>query len=191
MSQLCLAQEPAADALLGRDPFALAAGMMLDQQYPMEAAFKGPLKLAQRLGVDRLDPAAIAELDPEQFADLAATPPAIHRYGRSMAGRIQQMAAVVAAEYGGDTAAIWTTAKTGRELYDRLLALPGWGDMKARIFMALLGKQLGVRPHGWKAAAGDYAKDGYRSVADVVDADSLQKVRDYKQRKKAAAKAQA
>ncbi len=185
---LCIAQDPAADELLAKDPFALAVGMLLDQQYPMEAAFKGPLKLAERLGVDRLDPAAIAAMDPEAFADLAATPPAIHRYGRSMAGRVQQMAAVVASEYDGDAAAIWTTAGSGQELFDRLKALPGWGDMKAQIFVALLGKQLGVTPPGWREAAGAYGEEGAtRSVADVRDPASLLAVRAFKQEQKAAA----
>ena len=183
---LCIAQDPAADELLARDPFSLAVGMTLDQQYPMEAAFKGPLKLVERLGLDRLDPAVVASYDPEQFADLAATPPAIHRYGRSMAGRVQQ----IVDEYDGDISRLWTTARTGQELYDRLVALPGWGDMKARIFIALLGKQLGVRPKGWREAAGAYAEKGStRSVADVTGAESLQAVRDFKKQAKAAAKA--
>src|SRR3954452_21898662 len=191
-AKICIAQDPDADGLLARDPFALAVGMTLDQQYPMEAAFKGPLKLATRLGVDHLDPGLIAAYDPEAFADLAATPPAIHRYGRSMAGRIQQIARVVVDEYGGDISTLWSTAKTGQELYDRLLALPGWGDMKARIFIALLGKQLGVTPKGWREAAGSYGdKDATRSVADVRDPASLLQVRAFKQEAKRAAKAEA
>jgi uncharacterized HhH-GPD family protein len=186
---LRIAQDPEADALLERDPFSLAVGMLLDQQYPMEAAFQGPLKLASRLGVDRLDPAAIAAMDPEAFADLAATPPAIHRYGRSMAGRVQQMAQAVVDGYGGDTASIWTTAGSGEELLARLKALPGWGEMKAKIFVALLGKQLGVQPEGWREAAGAYGEEGStRSVADVTGPDSLQAVRAYKKEQKAAAK---
>jgi len=189
MTALCLAQDPAADALLSRDPFALLVGMLLDQQYPMEHAFRGPHKLADRLGVDRLDPAAIADHDPEAFADLAATPPAIHRYGRSMAGRVQQLAQVVVADYGGDAAAIWTTAPTGEELLRRLKALPGYGEQKARIFLALLGKQLGVTPKGWREAAGAYGEQGSRrSVADVTGPETLLEVRAYKQEAKQAAK---
>jgi len=189
MTALCLAQDPAADALLSRDPFALLVGMLLDQQYPMEHAFRGPQKLADRLGVDRLDPAAIADHDPEAFADLAATPPAIHRYGRSMAGRVQQLAQVVVADYGGDAAAIWTTAPTGEELLRRLKALPGYGEQKARIFLALLGKQLGVTPKGWREAAGAYGEQGSRrSVADVTGPETLLEVRAYKQEAKQAAK---
>lgn len=178
-----------ADALLSGDAFALLLGMMLDQQIPMEKAFAGPRVLATRLGVDRLDPGAIAALDPERLAQIMATPPAVHRYHTSMAGRVQALAAEVAARYDGDASAIWTAARDGADLLARLKALPGFGDQKARIFVALLAKQLGVQPRGWQAAAGDYARTGHRSVADVVDQDSLQKVRDYKKAAKAAAKA--
>jgi uncharacterized HhH-GPD family protein len=178
-----------ADALLDRDPFALLTGMLLDQQFPMERAFAGPQKIAERLGVDRLDPAVVAGLDPEEFAALCATPPAVHRYPGSMAGRIQALARVVVEEYGGDTACLWTGADTGAELFRRLRALPGFGDAKARIFVALLAKQRGVRPAGWEDAAGAYAETGaFRSVADVVDAASLAEVRAFKQLQKQAAK---
>ncbi|MBD3784100.1 MAG: Fe-S cluster assembly protein HesB [Micrococcales bacterium] len=190
MAALTIAQDPAADQVLSEDPFALLVGMLLDQQFPMERAFAGPAKVLERFGT--LDPAAVAAADPEAFADLCATPPAVHRYGRSMAGRIQALAAVVRDEYGGDAATLWSTAATGRELVARVRALPGFGDQKARIFAALLGKQLGVRPEGWEEACGAYAEPGsFRSVADVVDPDSLQKVRDFKKAAKAAAKAQA
>jgi uncharacterized HhH-GPD family protein len=190
MPSLCLAQDPVADALLERDPFALVVGMTLDQQYPMEHAFRGAQKLVERLGGDRLDLAQIAGYDPVAFADLAATPPAIHRYGRSMAARVQQLAQVFLDEYDGDPAQLWTTARTGEELVRRLQALPGWGEMKAQIFTALLGKQLGVRPKGWREAAGAYGEaKATRSVADVTSAESLQKVRAFKQEQKAAAKA--
>ncbi len=186
-AQLTIAGDPAADELLSSDPFALLTGMLLDQQFPMERAFAGPLKVAQRFG--SLDPAAIAGADPEAFADLCATPPAVHRYGRSMAGRIQALARVVVDEYDGDTASIWQGAGTGAQLLSRLRALPGFGEQKAKIFLALLAKQLDVAPPGWAAAAGDYAQAGYRSVADVVDAESLQQVREFKKAAKAAAKA--
>lgn len=176
-----------ADRVLSEDPFALVTGMLLDQQFPMERAFAGPAKILERFGT--LDPAAIADADPEEFADLCATPPAIHRYGRSMAGRVQALAALVVEEYAGDASRIWTEAASGADLLKRVQALPGFGAQKAKIFVALLAKQLGVRPDGWEQAAGDYALEGYRSVADVVDPESLQKVRDYKKQKKAAAKA--
>jgi uncharacterized HhH-GPD family protein len=182
-----IAQDPAADKVLSDDAFALLTGMLLDQQFPMERAFAGPAKILERFGT--LSPEQIAAADPEAFADLCATPPAIHRYGRSMAGRVQALAAQVVEEYGGDAARIWTEADSGAELMRRLQALPGFGKQKAQIFTALVAKQLAVRPAGWEQAAGDYALDGYRSVADVVDGVSLQKVREFKQAKKAAAKA--
>jgi uncharacterized HhH-GPD family protein len=187
MADLTITQDPAADRVLSEDPFALLVGMLLDQQFPMERAFAGPAKVLDRFGT--LDPAEIAAAEPEGFADLCATPPAVHRYGRSMAGRIQALATVVRDDYDGDAASLWATAGTGGELVARLKALPGFGDQKARIFTALLAKQLGVRPEGWKAACGDYAEPGYRSVADVVDPASLQKVRDHKKQVKEAAKA--
>lgn len=186
MANLQIAQDPVADELLSTDAFALVTGMLLDQQFPMERAFAGPAKVAERFG--SLDPEAIAAADPEAFADLCATPPAVHRYGRSMAGRIQELARVVVADYDGDTASIWTTAKTGKELFDRIRALPGFGEQKAKIFTALLAKQLDVKPTGWTTVTGDYGKKGYRSVADVVDGDSLIKVREFKKAAKAAAK---
>jgi uncharacterized HhH-GPD family protein len=187
---IAITGEPAADALLDRDAFALLAGMLLDQQFPMERAFAGPQKIAQRLGVDHLDPAFIAAQDPEAFAAMCATPPAVHRYPGSMAARLQSLAALIVEQYDGDTSSLWTGAPTGVELLARLRALPGFGDAKARIFVALLGKQRGVRPPGWQEAAGAYADTGcYRSVADVVDADSLAKVRAFKQEQKRAAKA--
>jgi uncharacterized HhH-GPD family protein len=188
--QLTIAQDPTADRVLSEDPFALLVGMLLDQQYPMEHAFAGPSKILARFG--SLDPGRIATADPDAFADLCATPPAIHRYGRSMARRVQALAALVGESYGGDAATIWTTAGSAAELVSRLKALPGFGDQKARIFAALLGKQLGVRPDGWREAIGPYAEEGsYRSVADVVDAESLQKVRAFKKEQKAAAQADA
>ena len=174
-----------ADKVLSDDPFALLLGMLLDQQFPMERAFAGPAKILDRFGT--LEPAAIAAADPEKFAELCATPPAIHRYGRSMAGRAQELATQVVELYGGDASRIWTGASSGADLVKRVMALPGFGKQKAQIFTALIAKQVGVRPEGWEQAVGDYSLEGYRSVADVVDADSLQKVRDYKKQKKAAA----
>lgn len=189
-ASITIAQDRDADRVLSEDPFALITGMLLDQQFPMESAFAGPAKILTRFGT--LDPAAIAAAEPEAFADLCSTPPAVHRYGRSMAGRVQQLASVVNEEYGGDVAAIWTTADSTAELVKRLKALPGFGDQKARIFAALLGKQLGIRHDGWREAIGPYAEDGsFRSVADVVDEASLQKVRSFKKEAKAAAKAAA
>lgn len=176
-----------ADAVLTDDPFALLIGMLLDQQYPMEHAFRGPAKILERFGT--LDPARIADADPEEFAALCATPPAVHRFPGSMATRIQAVAREVVEQYDGDTARLWTEAGTGADLVKRVMALPGFGRQKAQIFAALVAKQLGVRPDGWEQAVGDYSLDGYRSVADVVDEGSLAKVRAYKKEKKAAARA--
>jgi uncharacterized HhH-GPD family protein len=181
--------DPEADRVLTDDSFALLVGMMLDQQYPMEHAFRGPAKVLDRFG--SLDPARIAAADPKEFAALCSTPPAVHRFPGSMAARLQALAAIVEDRYGGRTERLWTEAATGKELLARVMELPGFGKQKAQIFVALLAKQLGVRPDGWEAAVDAYAEDGYRSVADVVDEASLQKVRDYKKQKKAAARAQA
>ncbi|MCR6032052.1 Fe-S cluster assembly protein HesB [Nocardioides sp. zg-579] len=179
--------DEAADRVLAEDPFALVVGMMLDQQYPMEHAFRGPAKVLERFGT--LDPARIAAADPEEFASVCATPPAIHRFPGSMAARLQELAALVQERYDGHAERLWTEAASGKDLLKRVQALPGFGKQKAQIFVALLAKQLDVRPEGWEQAVGDYALEGYRSVADVVDGDSLQKVRDFKKAAKAAAKA--
>jgi uncharacterized HhH-GPD family protein len=191
MPTLQLVQDPAADALLESNPFALLVGMFLDQQIPMEVAFAGPKKLADRMG--RLDASDIAAYDPDAFVALCSERPAVHRFPGSMAKRLQVLAQTLVDEYDGDTAALWTAGEPdGAEVLRRLKALPGFGDQKAKIFLALLGKQYGVRPTGWRQAAGDYGKAGtHMSVADVVDTGSLEKVRSYKKQAKAAAKAKA
>ena len=186
---LRLAQDPDADALLTNDPRALLMGMLLDQQFPLEWAFRAPWRLAQRMERTSLDAAEIADHDPEAFVKLMAGPPALHRYPASMAVRVQALCRVVVERYGGDAAALWRTAGTGRELLARLRALPGFGEQKARIFVALLGKQLGVRPEGWREVAGPYGEDGSRrSAADVTDTETLAEVRAFKQAAKRAAK---
>ena len=177
-----IAQDPDADKVLAGSPFALLTGMLLDQQYPMEHAFRGPHKILQRFGT--LDPATIASADPDEFAALCSTPPAIHRYGKSMAGRVQQLARVIVDEYDGDAARVWSDAKSGSDLMKRLQKLPGYGEQKAKIFTALLAKQFDVKPRGWTTVVGDYGKKGFRSVADVVDAESLAKVREFKKAQK-------
>lgn len=186
--QLWLTGDPEADRLLEQDPFALLLGMLLDQQVTMESAFAGPHKIADRMG--GLDPRAIAEADPEAFAALCATPPAVHRYPGSMAGRIQAVAAAVIERYDGDVGRLWTDGDPdGAEVLRRLKALPGFGDQKARIFLALLGKQRGVQPAGWREAAGAYGDEGARrSIADVTDEQSLHEVRETKRAAKAAAR---
>ncbi|MFE3027235.1 HhH-GPD-type base excision DNA repair protein, partial [Nocardia tengchongensis] len=182
---LCIAQESDADELLSTDDFALLVGMMLDQQFPMEHAFRGPWKLADRMG--GFDIHRIAAADPAEFEELAATPPAIHRYGRSMGRRVQELAQYILDNYGGNTAALWTEGDPdGKEVLKRLKKLPGFGDQKARIFLALLGKQRGLAAAGWREAAGAYGEDGSRrSVADVTDAESLTQVREFKKQAKA------
>ena len=186
---LRLAQDPDADALLTNDPLALLMGMLLDQQFPLEWAFRAPWRLAQRMERTSLDAAEIADWDPEAFVKLMAGPPALHRYPAAMAQRVQALCRLVVEEYGGDAGALWRTAGTGKELLARLRALPGFGEQKARIFVALLGKQLGVRPDGWQEVAGLYGEDGSRrSAADVTDAETLAEVRAFKQAAKRAAK---
>jgi uncharacterized HhH-GPD family protein len=191
MARLQLVQDPAADELLESNPFALLVGMMLDQQIPMEVAFAGPKKIADRMG--GLDATQIAEYDPEKFIALCSERPAVHRFPGSMGKRLQTMAQAIVDDYDGNAAALWTAGDPdGREVLRRLKALPGFGEQKAKIFLALLGKQYGVTPAGWREAAGDYGKAGtYMSVADVVDGGSLEKVRSYKKAAKAAAKAKA
>jgi uncharacterized HhH-GPD family protein len=187
---LHLAQDPEADALLGRSPLAALVGMLLDQQVPMEWAFKGPATIARRLGTDDLDAHEIAAHEPEAFAALLSEKPAVHRYPGSMAKRIQQLCQYLVEHYDGDAEAVWKDVGTGKDLLKRLAELPGFGKQKAQIFLALLGKQLGVRPTGWREAAGSYGEpDSFRSVADITGPESLVKVRAHKQEMKAAAKA--
>lgn len=184
-----LAQSPQADELLGRSPLALLVGMLLDQQVPMEWAFTGPYTIAQRMGHDDLDAGEIAARDPDAFAALLSDKPAVHRYPGSMADRVQKLCRHLVEHYDGDTTALWRDATTGRELLDRLVALPGFGRQKAQIFLALLGKQLGVTPDGWREAAGPYGESGaHRSVADITGPESLVRVRAFKQEAKRAAK---
>ena len=186
MPTLHLSQDPDADALLSKDPLALLVGMALDQQIPMEKAFRGPYDLRERIG--RFDAATIAER--ADLKDVFAVPPVVHRFPGSMSMRVQELCRHIVEEYDGEAARLWTEAKSGDELLKRLQALPGFGKQKAQIFLALLGKQLGVRPKGWREAAGPYGEDGsFRSIADVTSPESLLKVRAYKQSMKAAAKA--
>lgn len=155
----------------------------------MERAFVAPYRLAQRLGVKRLDAGEVAGHDPDGLVEIFATAPALHRFPRAMAGRVQELCRQVQESYGGDAAAVWTGADSGKELLNRLRALPGFGAAKAQIFLALLGKQRGVQPDGWRQAAGAYGEeDSHRSVADITDDDSLARVREYKKQAKLAAK---
>jgi len=178
-----------ANALLDRDPLALLIGMVLDQQIPLEKAFSSPYVLTQRLGHE---PSAheLAAFDPDRLVEIFATPPALHRFPKAMAARVQEVCQVLVERYDGDAAALWTGVADGRELLKRVGELPGFGKQKAQIFVALLGKQYGVQPDGWREAAGAYGEVGsHRSVADIVDDGSLAKVREFKKQMKAAAKA--
>jgi uncharacterized HhH-GPD family protein len=184
-----LTTDSEANELLDREPLALLIGMLLDQQITIETAFAGPKKILERVG--SLDAKTIAEYDPEKFAALCSTPPAIHRFPGSMAKRVQALCQGLIEEYEGDAAGVWTAGDpSGAEVLKRLKALPGYGDIKAKIFLALLGKQRGLTAKGWQQAAGDFAKKGtHLSVADITDEASLLEVRAYKKQMKAAAKA--
>jgi uncharacterized HhH-GPD family protein len=180
-----------ANELLSRNALALLVAMLLDQQVPLERAFSAPRDLVRRLGHE---PSAeeLASFDPEALAAVFSERPALHRFPRAMAARTQDLARLVVSEYDGDAASLWTTASSGAELLKRVSALPGFGEVKAKIFVALIGKQLGVRPSGWREAAGYFGdEDSYVSVADITDDESLGKVRAYKQALKATAKAKA
>jgi uncharacterized HhH-GPD family protein len=180
-----------ANELLSRNALALLIAMLLDQQVPLERAFSAPRDLVRRLGHE---PSAdeLASFSPEELAALFSERPALHRFPKAMAARTQDLARLVVSEYDGDAASLWSTASSGAELLTRVSALPGFGEVKAKIFVALLGKQLGVQPPGWREAAGPFADEGsYVSVADIVDDESLGKVRSHKQAMKAAAKAKA
>jgi uncharacterized HhH-GPD family protein len=188
-TSLHLVGEPEADRLLSDNAFALLVGMLLDQQIPMEVAFDGPRKLADRLG--EVTPQRIAATDPDEFVAVCAQPPAVHRFPKSMGQRVHDLASAVVRDHDGDTTAIWTAGDPdGAEVLRRLKALPGFGDQKARIFLALLGKQCGLQAQGWREAAGDYGREDARmSIADVVDEETMTAVRAWKKEQKAAAKA--
>jgi uncharacterized HhH-GPD family protein len=190
MTKLHLSGDVRADDVVSKDPLALLIGMLLDQQITIEKAFRGPADLVERLGLSvPIDAGRIAATDPAVLSEVFSRPPAIHRYPSSMAARVQALCLVIADEYGGDAAKVWTTAADGAELRRRVEALPGFGAQKAKIFVALLGKQLGVRVQGWEEASLPYSEPGtFLSVADIVDADSLVEVRRRKKEAKDAAK---
>ncbi|MEJ2860299.1 HhH-GPD-type base excision DNA repair protein [Actinomycetospora flava] len=189
MPELTLAQDADADAVLSANPLALLIGMLLDQQFPMERAFASPALLTERLG-GPLTAAGIAEYDTEALVAAFTGPPALHRYPRSMAERVQALCRLLVEDWGGEAERLWADAGSGREVLANLQSLPGFGKQKAQIFTALLGKQCGVRPEGWREAAGSYGDEGSRrSIADVVDPVTLGEVRDFKQAQKKAAKA--
>jgi len=188
---LHLSQDPEADGLLSDSPFALLIGMVLDQQVPLEWAFASPLELQRRLGKP-LEPKRIAQMDPEKLATAFSARPALHRYPGSMAARVQELAKLVVERYHGRPEEIWQGATSGDELLARVKELPGFGEQKAKIFVALLGKQLGVRPEGWDTVSAPFSESGsFRSVADITDVETLNRVRAFKQALKAANKAKA
>ena len=179
--------DPDADSLLAADPLALLIGMLLDQQVPMEKAFHSPYDLKERLG-GRLDAAEIAAMDPDELSAVFAERPALHRFPGSMAARTQDLCRRLVEEFDGRAEHVWANAPDGQILLANLRSLPGFGEQKARIFVALLAKRLGVQPPGWEEAAGSYGKPGWFSVADVDGPESLARVRAHKQEMKAAAK---
>ncbi|KQZ11717.1 Fe-S cluster assembly protein HesB [Microbacterium sp. Root53] len=185
---LSITGDDAADALLTENPLALLIGMLLDQQIAMETAFTGPEKIRQRIG--SVDAATIAGYDPEAFTEAFRQTPAVHRFPGSMADRVRTLCQTIVDDWGGDAAAIWTQGDPdGKEVLKRLKALPGFGDQKARIFLALLGKRYGFDGAGWRETAGPYGEEGaFRSVADITSPETLAKVREYKRAAKAAAK---
>ena len=175
-----------ADQLLNRNPLALLLGMLLDQQIPMEWAFKGPFTLLERLG--ELDASRIASMDPVKFESICKEKPAIHRFPSSMAGRIQDLCEHLVENYDGDAEKIWIDSDSGETLYNRLINLPGFGPEKSMIFTALLAKRIGCSPPGWQESAGPFADKTPRSVADINSPESLIKVRAWKKAQKAAGK---
>jgi uncharacterized HhH-GPD family protein len=185
---LSLPIDAEANKLLQHSPLALLIGMVLDQQIPLEKAFSSPYVLVQRLGHE---PTAreLAEYDLDELTAIFSKPPALHRFPKAMAARVQDVARILVERYEGEAEKIWTEAADGRDTFKRIAELPGFGKQKAQIFLALLGKQFDVQPEGWREAAGGYGEEGaHRSVADITDDDSLRKVREYKQQMKAAAK---
>jgi uncharacterized HhH-GPD family protein len=190
-ARLHLSGDPEADAVLSREPLALLIGMVLDQQIPLEKAFSSPAELARRLGKP-LDAVEIAAMDPDDLATLFKERPALHRFPGSMAGRVQEVCRTVAEDYKNKAENVWKGAKDGEDLFARVKALPGFGEQKAKIFVALLGKQLGVQPDGWRNAAKPFGAEGtLLSVADITDAESMAKVRAAKKAAKAKARATA
>ncbi|HEX2383629.1 MAG TPA: HhH-GPD-type base excision DNA repair protein [Acidimicrobiales bacterium] len=188
-AKLPITGNPDADRLLEENPLALLIGMLLDQQVPMEWAFSGPYTLQQRLG--GLDAARIAAMDPDEFLAVCKGPPAVHRFPGSMGKRVQALAQAIVDDYDGNAEAIWRDVETGDELHHRLIGLPGYGEEKTRIFIALLAKRFDVRPKGWEEAAGPFGDDTPRSVADIDSPETLARVRQWKQARKAAGRSKA
>ncbi len=189
MVKLTISQNPEADALLSSSPLALLIGLVLDQQITLEKAFTAPLLLMQRIG-EPLDAKKIASMDPQLLEEAFSEKPALHRFPTAMAQRVQDICEVVARDYGNDASRIWTDARDGKELFTRIQNLPGFGDMKAKIFVALLGKQLAIEVPHWREVSAPFGEPGsFRSIADIRDGESLTKVREFKAAMKAEGKA--
>jgi uncharacterized HhH-GPD family protein len=188
-AHLHLSQDAEADRFISENPLALLIGLVLDQQVPLERAFTAPRDLRDRLG-GHLDATEIASMDPDKLSELFSRRPALHRFPGANAKRVQELCRIIVDDYDGRPEAIWEDASSGAELFARLKALPGFGVHKARIFVGFLGKQLGVQPAGWREAASGFGDEGtYLSIADIVDTESLGRVRAHKKQMKAAAAA--
>ena len=170
-----------ADRLLAEEPFALLMGFALDQQVPVQTAFSGPLKLKQRLGT--LDPGRIAATDPGELEAAFREKPAIHRFPGNMARRVQELAALVAGEYGGKGERVWTDAGDAGDLRRRISELPGFGEMKIKAFSAVLAKRFGVE------TARELAPS-HPTLGDVDSAEALERYQAMKREYKARLKAQ-
>jgi uncharacterized HhH-GPD family protein len=189
-STIPITGDDAADRLLVENPLALLIGMLLDQQVPMGWAFRGPFTLQERLG-GALDAERIAALGPDKVEAIFRDKPAMHRYPGSMGRRTYALCAFVVEHYGGDPGAIWRDAPSGQEIYRRLRELPGYGEEKSKIFLAILGKRLGQAAPGWEEAAAPFSDSTPRSVADVGSAESLERVREFKKARRAQKKGKA
>ncbi|MEM8708721.1 MAG: HhH-GPD-type base excision DNA repair protein [Actinomycetota bacterium] len=185
---LWITGEPEVDGLVNTDPLALLIGMLLDQQIAIELAFRGPSRLRERLG-GSLDATAIADWDPDDFVAICAEKPALHRFPKSMGGRIQELCRHIADVYDGDAGRIWKRRRSAETVATNLAAVPGYGDEKVKILLAVLGKRFGVQPPGWEAAAAPFSDDQPRSVADMGSAEGRLAVREWKKAQKAAGKA--
>lgn len=187
MPKIFITGQREVDRLLEKEPLALVIGMLLDQQVPMEWAFRGPFTLQQRLG--SLDAGEIAAMPVEALEEIFREKPALHRYPAAMARRTHALCQHIVSQYGGNAKKIWSGTRDPEVAYQRIAALPGFGTDKAQIFLAMVGKRLGTAPAGWEAYAGRFAGGGYISVADIDGPDAIQHVREYKKAMKAAAKA--
>jgi len=184
MGTLYITGDTASDKLLNANGTALLIGMLLDQQVPMEWAFNGPATLKKRLG--HLDPKKIAAMNVDDFVAVCCEKPAVHRFPAAMGRRIHELCGIIATQYKNKGENMWAGVTDARELTSRLRALPGFGEEKAQIFIALLGKRMGVKPRNWKTEAGVFSDANPRTVADIISPETLLLVRSWKKAEKAA-----